>query len=123
MYEVLFYEGDDGNCPVDDFLDGLAVNIRAKVEKWMEKLEEEGPNLPRPYADLLRDKIRELRINFGTNNYRILYFFNGKEIVMTHAFVKKTRGVPDAEIERAKIMMKDYKRRKKWRAREPYNSG
>lgn len=111
MYEVIFYEDDDGSCPVDDFLDGLTTKIRAKAEKWMEKLEEEGPNLPRPYADIVRDKIRELRISFGTNSYRILYFFNGKEIVLTHAFVKKTKKVPDAEVEKAKKIMKDYKKR------------
>ena len=44
MYEVLFYEDDDGSCPIDDFLDGLTAKVRAKGEKWMEKLEEEGPN-------------------------------------------------------------------------------
>ena len=112
MYEVLFYKATNGNCPIDDFLDGLAIKVRAKVEKWMEKLEKEGPKLPRPYADLLRNKIRELRVSFGTKSYRILYFFNGKDIVLTHAFTKKTKKVPNTEIEKAITIMKDYKKRK-----------
>lgn len=71
QYEVIFYLDKRGRCFTDEFLDGLQVRVRAKVEKWIEKLEEEGPNLPRPFADIVRGKIRELRIVFGSNYYRL----------------------------------------------------
>ncbi|MBU0693190.1 MAG: hypothetical protein KKC11_00755 [Candidatus Omnitrophica bacterium] len=58
MYEVIFYEDRRGRCPVDEFLDDLQPKVRAKVEKWIEKLEKEGPSLPRPFADIVRGKIR-----------------------------------------------------------------
>ena len=64
-YEVLFYEAADRGCPTQEFLDGLAPKVRGKVAKWLELLEQEGPNLPRPYADVIRGKIRELRVSFG----------------------------------------------------------
>jgi len=57
-----------------EFLNGVNVKIRAKIVKWIEKLENEGPNLPRPYADIIRGKIRELRVNFGSNDYRFCIF-------------------------------------------------
>lgn len=75
-YEVLFYETAEGRCPAREFLDGLAPKVRAKVAKWLELLEREGPRLPRPYADVVRGKIRELRVSFGGLHHRFLYFFH-----------------------------------------------
>lgn len=111
QYEVIFYLDKQGRCPTDEFLDGLQVRVRAKVEKWIEKLEEEGPNLPRPFADIVKGKIRELRIVFGSNYYRFLYFFLGKIIVITHGFLKKTDKIPEREIERAERIRHDFLRR------------
>ncbi|GAI40784.1 unnamed protein product, partial [marine sediment metagenome] len=91
----------------DEFLSELELRIRAKVEKWMGKLEEEGPNLPRPFADVLRGKIRELRISFSSNHYRFLYFFFGRKII-THGFLKKSNMIPVGEIERAERIMRDF---------------
>ena len=107
-YEVIFFETSIGRFPTDDFLDTLQLKVRAKVEKWLEKLEEHGPDLPRPYADMVRGKIRELRIKFGSNQYRLLYFFYGKIIVVTHGFVKKTDAVPVNEIELAESYMDEF---------------
>lgn len=107
-YEVLFYEDARGRCPADEFLDVLQPKIRGKVEKWIEKLEKHGPDLPRPYADIVKGKIRELRVGFGSNSYRFLYFFLGKNIVITHGFSKKTDRVPQGEIERAERFMQDF---------------
>ena len=107
-YEVIFYTIPSGECPLDEFLDNLPVKVRAKLEKWLELLEEEGPGLPRPYADVLRDKIRELRVKYGHAQYRVLYFFLAKKIVLTHGFMKKTDKVPEAEINLAVKYMKDF---------------
>lgn len=93
---------------MDDFLDEVPEKARAKLMKWIKKLEAEGPNLPRPYADVVRGKIRELRVQFGGIQCRCLYFFDGKRIVMTDGFVKKTDKVPEGEITRAESMMKEY---------------
>src|SRR3989338_3757895 len=107
-YEVLFYETQDRSCPTDDFLDGLGVKVRAKLEKWIEQLEFHGPNLPRPFADVVRGKIRELRLRFASVHYRFLYFFVGKKIIVTHGFIKKTAQVPEEEIVRAISYMDDF---------------
>ena len=96
---------------MDGFLDTLPVKVRAKIAKWIELLEEEGPELPRPYADVLRDKIRELRVKFGPAQYRLLYFFAGKKVVITNGFIKRTDQVPKAEIEKALNAMGDFGRR------------
>ena len=107
-YEAIFYVRPSGRCSMDEFLDGLPVKARAKLMKWLEKLEELGPDLPRPYADVVHGKIRALRVIFASSQSRCLYFFDGKKIVLTHGFVKKTDRVPDSEIERAESMTKEY---------------
>ena len=53
-------------------------------------------------------KIRELRIVFGSNQYRLLYFFFGKIIVITHGFIKKTDAVPVNEIKTAERYMEEF---------------
>ena len=79
-----------------------------KTAAWIGLLQERGPNLHRPYADVLEESIRELRVTFGRLEVRILYFIHGKSIVLTHAFMKKTQKVPQEEIEFAKRYRNDW---------------
>ena len=81
------------------------------LKRWLELLEWEGPNLPRPYADVVRGKIRELRVSFSGLHHRFLYVFHGKRIVVTHGFIKKTAEIPEAEIARAERYTTDFYRR------------
>src|SRR6266446_7035475 len=63
--------------------------------------ERQGHELRRPIADILRDGIYELRPSYQGVNYRILYFFSGKNIVViSHGLSKKAK-VPAIEIDRA----------------------
>ncbi len=72
MYEVLFYTAANDECPVQSFFDELAAKPRGKVLRFVSHLASLGPDLPRPYADTLRDKIRELRVPFGRLQIRVL---------------------------------------------------
>ncbi|MGA2090230.1 MAG: type II toxin-antitoxin system RelE/ParE family toxin [Endomicrobiales bacterium] len=108
MFEIKFYEDEKGRCEVDEFLNALQLKLRAKALKWMEKLKQEGPNLPRPFADIVNGKIRELRVRFGSDSCRFLYFFYEKVIIITHGFMKKTEKVPDNEILHAERIMKEF---------------
>ena len=60
MYSLVLYTTERGDSPIDEFLDGLDKKSRAKVAAHLSLLEEQGPNLKRPYADIVRGKIREL---------------------------------------------------------------
>ena len=79
-----------------------------KAAAWIGLLQEKGPNLQRPYADLLDEPIRELRVSFGRLEIRLLYFIHGKSIVLTHGFVKKTQKTPREEIDMAKRYRNDW---------------
>ena len=49
----------------------------------------------------LRDGIYELRAAYQRVQYRILYFFNGKDFVVVSHGLRKERQVPPIEIDRA----------------------
>ncbi len=111
-YAIEFYREAGGHCPMDAFLDSLPDKHLARVHAYLELLEQKGPNLQRPYADAVADKIRELRPGFGRHEYRLLYFFSGKTVVLTHGFLKKTDTVPPNEIARAISRMRDWLQRR-----------
>ena len=109
MYEVLFYSDARGRSHAYEFLLSLQAKERGKVLRWIEKLKIEGPDLPRPYADIIKGKIRELRIAHGANSFRFLYFLDGNKVIITNAFRKKTWRIPINEIIRAERLISDYK--------------
>ncbi len=101
-WSILYYETQEGQCPVKDFIDIQTNRNQAKIMAWLSILSERGPQLPRPYADFLIDGIHELRIKLSGHQYRVFYFFCYQNvIVMTHAFLKHTDKVPTSEINRA----------------------
>jgi phage-related protein len=112
LYNLIFYTNAKSDSPIDDFLDSLDKKSRAKVAVYLSLLEEHGPYLRRPYADIVRRKIRELRIHQSSNQYRILYFFHlHDQIVLVHAFSKKTQQLKEKDIELAEKRMEDWLRR------------
>jgi phage-related protein len=111
-FRILFYRTRRGEAPFETFLEGHNDRVRAKFFKLLTVLEECGPDLKRPYADVLRGGVRELRVGFGGNAYRALYFFFIRDrIVVTHAFMKKTEAAPPDEIERALRFKRDFEER------------
>ena len=114
MHQIVFYTTERDDSPIDDFLDELDIKARAKVDAYLSLLAEHGPNLKRPYADHVRGKIKELRIHYSSNKYRILYFFYLKDsIVLLYAFSKKTQQLKAADIELAERRMNDWIERNK----------
>ena len=111
-FYVLYYEDKEQKCYIQDFIDSKSLKNQAKIMSFIELLEDRGPNLPRPYADLLEDGIHELRIKISGNQTRILYFFCYKNfIILTHAFLKNTKKVPKSEIQKAKKFRDDFIKR------------
>ena len=100
--EVFFFrEPKDSSVPLLKWLDDLPSKAQAKCTERIDRLAELGHELRRPEADFLRDGIYELRIRKGRVNFRILFFFHGKNVaILGHALTKETT-VPNVDIERA----------------------
>src|SRR5436853_7628533 len=101
---LLFFREADGFSPVWEWLKELRrTNPRAyaKCAVRIRRLAEMGHELRRPEADFLRDGIYELRAKLGTVNYRILYFFHGRDVAVLANAITKENEIPAIEINRA----------------------
>ena len=99
--ELRFYR-EDGEVPLLEWLEGLSTKARAKCAVRLERLEDLGHELRRPEAEYLRDGIYELRTKEAGVNYRMLYFFHGRlVVVVSHGFSKQRADVPSGEIDAA----------------------
>lgn len=111
-WTVIYYETAERKCPVEEFINSNSLRNQAKILSLISFLEERGPNLPRPYADLLEDGIHELRLKISGDQIRVLYFFCYQNfIVLTHAFTKNTDKVPKSEIKKAQKIRDDFLQR------------
>jgi hypothetical protein len=102
---LLFYCDKDGRSPVVEWLEELRRSDPkgyANCVVRIEQLASHGHELRRPAADYLRDGILELRAKQRHVQYRILYFFHGRNLaILANAITKAGSAVPNVEIERA----------------------
>lgn len=113
--KIEFYEKENGEKPVKDFLDNLPAKLAAKTKMSIDLLRDQGYRLQQPFVEKLTDDIWQLRTKQGTDITRICYFFfDGDKAILTNGFVKKTRKTPPGEIKKAENYRKDYYRRKSY---------
>lgn len=99
-WTILYCDASMKVCPISDFIESRPFKHQTKILRFLELLEEMGPALPRPYADILYDGIHELRITLSGDQVRFLYFFCFKNyIIFYHAFWKHTDRVPEKFIQ------------------------
>jgi phage-related protein len=110
MREIEFYRTRSGNCPVEDFLDSL-TDKRVEKVLWVLRIIRDIDIIPKEYLKKLigTEDLWEIRIKSGNNHYRILCFIReGRNIVLTNGFSKKSQKVPSKEIKLAQERKKDY---------------
>ena len=108
--EVVFFAEENGDCPLIEWMDGLPSKANIKCIVRIERLAEMGYELRRPEADLLRDGIYELRVVLQGVQYRMLYFFSGKQAVISHGLIKRGSEVPPKEVDLAIERMTRYEK-------------
>lgn len=112
MTEIIFYDTEDGKCPVKEYLDSLEPKLLAKTFRTIDLLENNGIMLRAPYSEYLGDGLFELRTKQSSDITRIIYFFFvGNKAILTNGFTKKTRKTPKMELELAHRYKKDYEKR------------
>ncbi len=100
--EIRIYKETDGTVPLLEWLDNLDEKVQDKCIAKIERLAEFGYELRRPDCDILHSGIYELRARHLNVNYRILYSFCGRNIVLLSHGCTKEAEVPEREIEKAK---------------------
>lgn len=75
MFQIEFYEKEDGDIPVENFLNSLDVKMRNKILMILNVLQEKGNQLREPYSRHLDDGIFEIRGKIGNDISRVCISF------------------------------------------------
>jgi phage-related protein len=115
-WDVIYYEKENGENPVFEFIASLNPKQRAKALWEIRLLAEHGTMLHEPYAKSVKGEkykgLFELRVQQGNDLSRIFYFLPlGNTFVLLHGFVKKTAKTPSRELDTAFRHMQNYLRR------------
>jgi phage-related protein len=99
----------------DDFYSKQTVKVQKRI-LWTLRVIEDLARIPEIYFKHLEgtDGICEIRVQAGSDIFRIFCFFDDNKIVVVgNGFQKKTQRTPDREIERAKKIKREYHEEKK----------
>jgi len=113
--EIKFFVSEQGRNPVEEFLDSLSPR-RAQKVTWVMRLVEDLKVVPRKFFKKMTgtDDIWEIRIEFESNIFRVLGFFDGPVLfIAAHVFQKKSQRIPEQEVLTADNRKKEYFRRKR----------
>lgn len=107
-FQVEFYEEGKHN-PVSEFIENLPEKAKIKALWSISLLEEKGNQMPSSYCKkLTHSSLWELKIDYGTNAYRIFYFYNGRTIILLHGISKKTNSTPLADLDLSEKRMEEW---------------
>jgi len=115
-WKIEYYQRENGNIPVMEFLLSLPPKMRAKAYREIELLQEHGIYLKEPYVKPIKGEqykgLYELRIKLGSDASRIFYFtYNKDTFVLLNGFLKKTNKTPKVELDKARKYRNDYEKR------------
>ena len=117
QYEVVIYSSDDAGqrSPLGDFIrelkrrqPSLARLVAAGLRKLENPQHHRAPLIEK--VDAVED-IYELRVG-GANIARVFFFYEqGRRVVATNGYVKKSQKLESSEFERARRHKRDWERR------------
>ena len=91
-----------------DFIKKLSTNEINKVRRALDLFKVED-RMPTHFIKFIRDGIYEFRVNYGNNEFRIFFIYDGDTVVVLfNAFKKKTQKTPDNEIKKAIKLKEEY---------------
>ncbi len=76
-----------------------------KINKSLGLLENHGNTISYPHTKYITNGIFELRV-IGGKHIRIFFVFHKNEVVVLHAFIKKTDKIPKKEVDYALALKK-----------------
>jgi putative addiction module killer protein len=106
MSELRYYLNAEGGCPFEDWFAGLDSQAAAKVTTAIVRVQE--GNLSQLKA--VGEGVSEIKIDWGPG-YRVYFGRDGNTVVILLKGGSKKR--QDDDIKAAKLIWKDYKRRRK----------
>lgn len=115
-WDIEFYQKENGEIPVEEFLLLLNPKMRAKAYSEILLLKKLGINIREPYSKAIKgakfEGLFELRVKFSSDISRIFYFmYRKKTFVLLHGYIKKANKTHERELDKALRYKLDYERR------------
>ena len=113
MFEILYYTDDDGNSPIEDYIESLIEKkdkdsrIKAnKIMDYLDYLTKHGKRAGEPYIKHLEGEIWELR---PLRDRFLFAAWDDDTLIILHHFMKETKKTPSREIRQAKKNLQKYR--------------
>ena len=105
---AIFYRSASGDEPVREWLRALSEADRQTIGEDIAYVQYKWP-IGKPRVDHLRDSIWEVRSKIGNRIAHVLFAVDQSEMILLHAFVKKTQQTNPTDIELATKRLKEWK--------------
>jgi len=113
-WKAVFYTTEAGRCPVLSAIRALPKADRVEIGQTLRLVQEEGPDIGMPFTEQVASELGAMRVRVGRTRWRIFFFAHvGRELVILHVFAKKTRTMPQREIQIAERRRRDWLRRER----------
>lgn len=118
MYDIIFYKDKNNHSDIVEMLDNLQEQAktnknarinREKILSYMVALAEYGTRIGKPIVKHIDGNIWELR---PLSNRIFFFYWKDNKFVLLHHYVKKSQKAPPKEINKARLNLKDFLKRK-----------
>ena len=105
---INYWRNPSGKAPVEKYIDSIDnKEERAEMLSLLKGIQENGTDAIGIEFRQIEGKLWEIKIRTHGKQHRIFYvMLKGNEMVLLHAYLKKTQKAPTKEIEVAKQRMK-----------------
>ncbi len=104
--DVKFYRSPSGNEPVKEWLRSLSKELKRIIGEDIRTAQMVWP-LGMPIVKHLTGKLWEVRSSIPNGIGRVFFTVRDRDMVLLHAFFKKSQKTPPQELETAKRRLKD----------------
>ncbi len=104
---VVFFRTESGTEPVRKWLKSLAASHKKAIGEDIKTVQFGWP-LGMPLVEKIEPYLWEVRSKVPDGITRVLFTVAGQMMILLHGFIKKTRTIPQTEINTARSRLKQY---------------
>lgn len=106
-FQVEFYFTEKGKIPAKEYLEDTSLNVKVKLAILVKYIAEHGKLFD--IAKFRQVDSKEKIYEFKPVGYRFFsFFYKGGKIIIANAYMKKSQKVSRKDLEKAKIIKKNY---------------
>ncbi|HPQ66324.1 MAG TPA: type II toxin-antitoxin system RelE/ParE family toxin [bacterium] len=104
---VVFFRTDSGSEPVRRWLKSLPASHKKVIGEDIKTVQFGWP-LGMPLVEKIEPYLWEVRTKVPDGIARVLFTVDGPMMILLHGFIKKTRKIPQKEIDTARSRLRQY---------------